>query len=66
MKAPPKPRFYEPWVVEDTVKRVLMLEAILENLHPLITATHLTLADREQKSKILEQLYKLMPWIKSN
>jgi hypothetical protein len=56
---------YEPWVVEDTVKRVLMLEAILENLHPLIVADYLSPADKAQKAKILEQLYKLMPWLKS-
>jgi hypothetical protein len=51
-------------VVEDLTRRVLQLEAILENLHPFLVCTMVMPSDKLMKAKILEQLYALMPWVK--
>ena len=48
----------------DATARVCQFEAIIENLYPFMDRVEvLTLAEKEQRKRMVEQLESLMPWL---
>jgi hypothetical protein len=48
----------------DAFARVCQLEALIENLYPYLGRVGvLTLKEKEQRNRIVEQLETLMPWL---